>query len=102
MLHGAGALAASLLTSPSAKPLGVDSAGADASESESHSTASTEGLAGHDDSQASNAARCGVLLAAASALGVVDICLLYSGQMSRQSFAQSKNIRNASGTGLAA
>ncbi|KAL3159903.1 hypothetical protein ABBQ38_010300 [Trebouxia sp. C0009 RCD-2024] len=52
-----GAVAASLLPLSSAKPLGVDSAGADASESESYSTSSTEGLASQEDTLASEAAR---------------------------------------------
>lgn len=84
MLCCAGAVAASLLPLSSAKPLGVDSAGADASESESYSTSSTEGLASQEDTLASEAARCAVFLAP-STLGV-DTDMLCSGHLATRVF----------------
>lgn len=53
----AGAVVASLLPLPSAKALGVDSAGADACESESHSTSLVDTQTGQDDIRASESAR---------------------------------------------
>ena len=54
----AGTVVASLLPLSSAKPLGVDSAEADASESESRSGSSTDMHGGKDDADAAVAARC--------------------------------------------
>ena len=59
MLCCAGAVVASLLPLPSANMLGVDSAGADASEAESHSNSSSDMQAGQDDN---NTARYCLLL----------------------------------------
>lgn len=54
----AGTVVASLLPLSSAKPLGVDSAEADASESESRSGSSTDMLGDKDDADSAVAARC--------------------------------------------
>ena len=54
----AGTVVASLLPLSSAKPLGVDSAEADASESESRSGSSTDMHGDKDDADTAVAARC--------------------------------------------